>query len=206
MIISPEAVKKFGADLAAQSGRHRAVPVRRVGQGRSPDAQAVRRLLGQAGRPVPGRDPLPPDPRRHGQDSEPGRRRDRRDGLRRAARRGDAEGRTASVVEVDVPSLATFNYQFNMTRPPFDKKELRQAVAYALDIEAIVKGVWLGVGVAVQRADRAVLLGLRQHDQADQARRGEGEAVSGRRRPAERLQLRRRRPTTSRSTSRKPRR
>jgi peptide/nickel transport system substrate-binding protein len=54
----------------------------------------------------------------------------------------------SSVVEVDVPSLATFNYQLNMTRPPFDKKELRLAVAYALDIEAITKGVWLGVGVA----------------------------------------------------------
>jgi peptide/nickel transport system substrate-binding protein len=53
----------------------------------------------------------------------------------------------ASVVEVDVPSLATFNYQLNMTRAPFDKKELRLAVAYALDVEAIVKGVWLNVGV-----------------------------------------------------------
>jgi peptide/nickel transport system substrate-binding protein len=54
----------------------------------------------------------------------------------------------SSVVEVDVPSLATFNYQLNMTRPPFDKKELRLAVAYALDVEAITKGIWLGVGVA----------------------------------------------------------
>jgi peptide/nickel transport system substrate-binding protein len=53
----------------------------------------------------------------------------------------------ASVVEVDVESLATFNYVFNTTKPPFDKKELRQAVAYAIDTEAIVKGVWLGVGV-----------------------------------------------------------
>jgi peptide/nickel transport system substrate-binding protein len=35
----------------------------------------------------------------------------------------------------------------NTTRAPFDKKELRQAVAYALDVTAIVKGVWLSVGV-----------------------------------------------------------
>lgn len=55
----------------------------------------------------------------------------------------------ASVVEVDVPSLATFNYQLNTTLAPFDKKKLRLAVAYALDVEAIVKGVWLNVGGAV---------------------------------------------------------
>ena len=48
---------------------------------------------------------------------------------------------------VDVPSLADFGYQLNPTRPPFDNKALRQAVAYAIDNEAIVKGVWLGVGV-----------------------------------------------------------
>ena len=53
----------------------------------------------------------------------------------------------SSVVEVDVESVATFNYQLNTTRAPFDKKELRLAVAHALDIEAIVKGVWLSVGV-----------------------------------------------------------
>jgi len=54
----------------------------------------------------------------------------------------------ASLVEVDVPSLAAFGYQFNMTRPPFDNKSLRLAVAYGIDNEAITKGVWLGVGTA----------------------------------------------------------
>jgi peptide/nickel transport system substrate-binding protein len=52
-----------------------------------------------------------------------------------------------NVVVVDVPSLADFAYQLNHTRPPFNTRALRQAVAYALDIEQIVKGVWLNVGV-----------------------------------------------------------
>ena len=52
-----------------------------------------------------------------------------------------------NLVVVDVPSLADFAYQLNHTRPPFNTKALRQAVAYALDLEQIVKGVWLNVGV-----------------------------------------------------------
>src|SRR5437899_2782559 len=52
-----------------------------------------------------------------------------------------------NVVVVDVPSLADFAYQLNHTRPPFATKALRQAVAYALDLDQIVKGVWLNVGV-----------------------------------------------------------
>jgi peptide/nickel transport system substrate-binding protein len=52
-----------------------------------------------------------------------------------------------NVVVVDVPSLADFAYQLNHTRPPFNTKALRQALAYSLDLEQIVKGVWLDVGV-----------------------------------------------------------
>jgi peptide/nickel transport system substrate-binding protein len=52
-----------------------------------------------------------------------------------------------NVVVLDVPSLADFAYQLNHTRPPFDVKALRQAVALSLDLEQIVKGVWLNVGV-----------------------------------------------------------
>ena len=52
-----------------------------------------------------------------------------------------------NLVVVDVPSLADFAYQLNHTRPPFNTKALRQAVAYALDLDQIVKGVWLNVGV-----------------------------------------------------------
>ena len=60
-----------------------------------------------------------------------------------APARGDKK-----IVIVDVPSLAAFAYQVNQTKPPFNVKALRQAVAYALDMEALVKGVWLGVGQA----------------------------------------------------------
>src|SRR5882672_6833861 len=52
-----------------------------------------------------------------------------------------------NVVVLDVPSLTDFAYQLNHTKPPFDNKALRQAVAYSLDLEQIVKGVWLNVGV-----------------------------------------------------------
>jgi len=52
-----------------------------------------------------------------------------------------------NLVVVDVPSLASFGYQLNHTRPPFNNKALRHAVASALDIEQIVKSVWLNVGV-----------------------------------------------------------
>jgi peptide/nickel transport system substrate-binding protein len=52
-----------------------------------------------------------------------------------------------NLVVVDVPSLAAFAYQLNHQRPPFNNKALRQAVAYAVDVEQVVKGVWLNVGV-----------------------------------------------------------
>ena len=52
-----------------------------------------------------------------------------------------------NVVVLDVPSLASFAYQLNHTRPPFNNKALRQALAHAVDTEQIVKGVWLNVGV-----------------------------------------------------------
>src|SRR5437879_1480672 len=52
-----------------------------------------------------------------------------------------------SMSVLDVPSLAPFAYQRMLARPPFNSKPLRQAVAYALDLEQIVKGVWLNVGV-----------------------------------------------------------
>ena len=52
-----------------------------------------------------------------------------------------------NVIVVDVPSLASFGYLMNHTKAPFANKALRQAVISALDIDQIVKAVWLGVGV-----------------------------------------------------------
>ena len=59
-----------------------------------------------------------------------------------ATLRGDA-----GVVVIDVPSLASFAYQLNVRKPPFDRKPLRQALAYAIDTGAITRSVWLGLGV-----------------------------------------------------------
>ena len=53
----------------------------------------------------------------------------------------------SNLVVIDVPSLAAFWYVLNTTKPPFNNKAIRQAMAYALDTEALVKGVYLGVGV-----------------------------------------------------------
>ncbi|HEY1292412.1 MAG TPA: ABC transporter substrate-binding protein [Chloroflexota bacterium] len=53
----------------------------------------------------------------------------------------------SNLVVIDVPSLAAFWFTLNTTRPPFSDKNLRLALMYALDIDAIVKGVFLGVGV-----------------------------------------------------------
>jgi peptide/nickel transport system substrate-binding protein len=53
----------------------------------------------------------------------------------------------SNLVVIDVPSLAAFWLTMNTTRPPFSDKNLRLALTYALDTDALVKGVYLGVGV-----------------------------------------------------------
>src|SRR5262249_20192485 len=52
-----------------------------------------------------------------------------------------------NVVGVDVPSLADFAYRLTRATRPSQTRALRQAVAYSLALEQIVKGVWLNVGV-----------------------------------------------------------
>ncbi|MDI6824942.1 MAG: ABC transporter substrate-binding protein [Bacillota bacterium] len=42
---------------------------------------------------------------------------------------------------LEVPELFTRHIGFNTTKPPFDKKEVRQAFCYAIDTEAIIKNV-----------------------------------------------------------------
>ena len=163
-------------------------------------------LLEQGGRPVPRPSPLPADPRRHRQAAEPPGRRDRRDGLRPAARRGRRSRRDKNVVVVDVPSLADFAYQLNHTRPPFDNKALRQAVA----VRARPRGDRQG-RLAERRACRPTGRSRRRAGPTTarippiKRDLAQGQGQAGRGRQAERLHVHHRRPTTSRSTSRKPR-
>jgi len=53
----------------------------------------------------------------------------------------------SNLVVIDVPSLAAFWFTLNTTRPPFSDKNLRLALVYGLDVDALVTGVYLGVGV-----------------------------------------------------------
>ena len=174
---------------SATPGRgHRALRVRRVGEGRPPDHQAQRRLLEQAGRPLPRPDPLPADPRRHRQAPEPAVGRDRRDGLRAAARRGGGEGgqergrgRRAVAGRLRLPAQ------------PHEAAVQQQGAAPGGGLRdrhrADRQGRVAQRGRAGQRADPAHELGLRQVDPAHQARPRQGEGQAGRGRQAERLQL-----------------
>ncbi len=47
---------------------------------------------------------------------------------------------------VHEPGLNILYWAFNVTKPPFDKKEVRQALSMAIDRQAIVKDVYLGAG------------------------------------------------------------
>ena len=94
-----------------------------------------------------------------------------------------------NVVVLDVPSLASFAYQLNHTKPPFDNKALRHAVASALDLGTDRQGRMAERRRAVERADSAHELGLRQGHRADQARPRPGQGQARRGRQAGRLHL-----------------
>ena len=53
----------------------------------------------------------------------------------------------ASLKVIHAPGLNIAYWAFNMTKPPFDKKEVRQALSMAIDRDAIIKDVYLGAGV-----------------------------------------------------------
>lgn len=55
-----------------------------------------------------------------------------------------------SLVYSEIPGLAFQYISLNVSRPPFDKKELRQAVAWCIDREAIIRAIFFGIGTPAQ--------------------------------------------------------
>jgi dipeptide transport system substrate-binding protein len=55
-----------------------------------------------------------------------------------------------SLKVVNLPGLNIAYWAFNTQKPPFDKKEVRQAVTMAIDKAAILKDVYLGAGQAAK--------------------------------------------------------
>ena len=51
-----------------------------------------------------------------------------------------------SLKVIHAPGLNVLFWSFNVTKPPLDKKEVRQALAMAVDRDAIIKDVFLGAG------------------------------------------------------------
>lgn len=58
---------------------------------------------------------------------------------------------------IEQPSISISYLGFNTQKPPFDKKEVRQAIAYAIDIPSIINAVYLG---AATEADSPVPAGV----------------------------------------------
>jgi len=147
MMISPAALKKLGPDLERNAAGAGTGPFEFV-EWIKDDHLTLKRFDGYWNKDVPYLDqiryrPLPDDTVKL-QSLQAGE----IDVMDYLAPRNVALAKgDSSLVVVDVPSLAAFWYMLNTTRPPFDNKALRQAVLYAIDNEAIVRGVWLGVGV-----------------------------------------------------------
>ena len=49
------------------------------------------------------------------------------------------------------PGLNIVYWSFNVQKPPFDKKEVRQALSMAIDKAAIIKDVYQGTGAVGRR-------------------------------------------------------
>jgi dipeptide transport system substrate-binding protein len=56
----------------------------------------------------------------------------------------------ASLTLINQPGLNIAYWAFNTQKPPFDKKEVRQAFSMAIDKAAIIKDVYLGAGQAAK--------------------------------------------------------
>jgi dipeptide transport system substrate-binding protein len=62
----------------------------------------------------------------------------------------DAMGKDANVNLLSQPGLNIAYLSFNVTKPPFDKKEVRQALTMAIDQATIIKDVYGGAGQAAK--------------------------------------------------------
>ena len=65
----------------------------------------------------------------------------------------------SSINVLTQPGLNIGYLSFNATKPPFDKKEVRQAISMAIDKAAIIKDVYLGAGQPAKNLIPPTMLG-----------------------------------------------
>lgn len=71
------------------------------------------------------------------------------------------QGTPGIVVDI-VDGMAIQYLAFNCEKDPFNNKVLRQAVAYAIDYDAIIEGVYLGLGIPLRSPIPKPLLGYNE--------------------------------------------
>ena len=93
-----------------------------------------------------------------------------------------------SLKVINAPGLNVAYWAFNDTKPPFDKKEVRQALSMAIDRDAIIKDVYLGAGEKATTLIPPHHVVLRRQDPRHplRSRKGQGDAGGGGRQDAAR--------------------
>ena len=81
---------------------------------------------------------------------------------------------------INAPGLNVAFWAFNATKPPFDKKEVRQALSMAIDRDAIIKDVYLGAGEKAKTLIPPHDVVLQRQDRRLPLRSGEGKGDAGR--------------------------